>query len=93
LIAVLLVRQAKRLPYNYVPMKPIPLLDYVGSPIFCTLFTLLLLLQWKYPLRRRHFSALPRTVRNFVMSGAGVRRSAPGPGADSIGPHLLGARP
>src|ERR1700716_231787 len=49
-------------------MKPIPLLDYVGSPIFCTLFAVLLFLQWKYPLRRRHFSALRRTVRNFVMS-------------------------
>jgi sterol desaturase/sphingolipid hydroxylase (fatty acid hydroxylase superfamily) len=49
-------------------MKPIPLLDYVGSPIFCALFALLLFLQWKYPLRRRHFSVLHRTVRNFVMS-------------------------
>ncbi|HEY2138824.1 MAG TPA: sterol desaturase family protein [Chthoniobacterales bacterium] len=49
-------------------MKPIPLLDYVGSPILCGLFALLLFLQWKCPLRRRHFSAAARLVRNFVMS-------------------------
>src|SRR5256714_3371092 len=49
-------------------MKPIPLLDYVGSPTFCALFALLLLLQWKHPLRRRHFSTLRRLVGNFVFS-------------------------
>jgi sterol desaturase/sphingolipid hydroxylase (fatty acid hydroxylase superfamily) len=49
-------------------MKPIPLLDYVGSPIFVFLFALLLFLQWKYPLRRRHFSVLRRLVRNYVFS-------------------------
>jgi sterol desaturase/sphingolipid hydroxylase (fatty acid hydroxylase superfamily) len=49
-------------------MKPIPLLDHVGSPIFCLLFALLFFLQWKYPLRRRHFSILRRLLRNFVMS-------------------------
>lgn len=49
-------------------MKPIPLLDYVGSPIFVFLFVLLLFLQWKYPLRRRHFSVLRRLVRNYVFS-------------------------
>lgn len=49
-------------------MKPIPLLDYVGSPIFVFLFGLLLFLQWKYPLRRRHFSMLRRLVRSYVFS-------------------------
>jgi sterol desaturase/sphingolipid hydroxylase (fatty acid hydroxylase superfamily) len=49
-------------------MKPIPLLDYVGSPIFVLLFVLLLFLQWKYPLRRRHFSVLRRLGRNYVFS-------------------------
>src|ERR1051326_7868395 len=49
-------------------MKPIPLLDYAGSPIFLTLFTLLLFLQWKWPLRRAHFSVVKRLVRNFLMS-------------------------
>jgi len=49
-------------------MKPLPLLDYVGSPIFVFLFALLFFLQWKYPLRRRHFSVLRRLVRNYVFS-------------------------
>ena len=49
-------------------MKPIPLLDYVGSPIFVFLFALLLFLQWRYPLRRHHFSVLRRLVRNYVFS-------------------------
>lgn len=49
-------------------MKPIPLLDSVGSPIFVFLFALLFFLQWKYPLRRRHFSVLRRLVRNYVFS-------------------------
>src|SRR2546423_4012763 len=49
-------------------MRPIPLLDYVGSPIFVTLFGLLLFLQWKWPLRRAHFSGLRRLVRNFLFS-------------------------
>ncbi len=49
-------------------MKPIQLLDSVGTPIFVGLFLALLLLQWKFPLRRQHFSAVKRLVRNFVMS-------------------------
>jgi sterol desaturase/sphingolipid hydroxylase (fatty acid hydroxylase superfamily) len=49
-------------------MKPIPLLDYVGSPIFITLFALLFFLQWKWPLRRDHFAALRRLVRNLLFS-------------------------
>jgi sterol desaturase/sphingolipid hydroxylase (fatty acid hydroxylase superfamily) len=49
-------------------MRPIPLLDYVGSPIFVTLFSLLLFIQWKWPLRRAHFSMLRRLLRNFVFS-------------------------
>lgn len=49
-------------------MKAIPLLDYVGNPIFVAFFALLLFLQWRWPLRPRHFSALRRLVRNFVFS-------------------------
>ncbi|MEY2550826.1 MAG: hypothetical protein QOG12_970 [Verrucomicrobiota bacterium] len=49
-------------------MRPIPLLDYLGSPILSALFVLLLFLQWRWPLRRAHFSVLRRLVRNFVMS-------------------------
>jgi sterol desaturase/sphingolipid hydroxylase (fatty acid hydroxylase superfamily) len=50
------------------PVRPIPLLDYMGSPVFITLFALLLFLQWKWPLRRRHFSVLRRLARNFALS-------------------------
>ncbi len=46
-------------------MKPIPLLDYVGTPILWGLFALLLLVQWKFPLRRQHFALLRRAVRNL----------------------------
>ena len=49
-------------------MKPIPLLDYLGSPIFVAIFALLLFLQWKWPLRRAHFPVLRRLARNFLMS-------------------------
>ncbi|MFL6595637.1 MAG: fatty acid hydroxylase, partial [Chthoniobacterales bacterium] len=49
-------------------MKRIPLLDYVGSPVFIALFALLLVVQWRYPLRRQHFTVLQRLVRNFVLS-------------------------
>jgi sterol desaturase/sphingolipid hydroxylase (fatty acid hydroxylase superfamily) len=49
-------------------LKPIPLLDHIGSPIFVFLFALLLFLQWKYPLRLQHFSVLRRLVRNYVFS-------------------------
>jgi sterol desaturase/sphingolipid hydroxylase (fatty acid hydroxylase superfamily) len=49
-------------------MKPIPLLDYLGSPIFVAIFALLLFLQWKWPLRPAHFSLLRRLARNFLMS-------------------------
>jgi sterol desaturase/sphingolipid hydroxylase (fatty acid hydroxylase superfamily) len=50
------------------PLNPIPLLDYVGTPVFLILFGLLLFLQWKFPLRRSHFSVLRRLVRNYVFS-------------------------
>ena len=49
-------------------MKPIPLLDYLGSPIFVAIFALLLFLQWKWPLRPAHFSVLRRMVRNLGFS-------------------------
>lgn len=49
-------------------MKPIPLLDFIGSPLLAILFAGLFFLQWKYPLRQRHFSVLRRMIRNFVMS-------------------------
>ena len=52
-------------------IKPIPLLDNLGTPIFIGLFLLLFWLQSQRPLRRRHFSALQRMVRNFAFSTPG----------------------
>src|ERR1043166_2255318 len=49
-------------------MPKIPLMDYVGRPLLTCLGVALLLLQWRFPLRRRHFSVLHRLVRNFVLS-------------------------
>src|SRR5207237_92895 len=49
-------------------MQKIPLMDYVGRPVLACLFIVLLLLQWRFPLRRQHFSVLHRLVRNFVLS-------------------------
>jgi sterol desaturase/sphingolipid hydroxylase (fatty acid hydroxylase superfamily) len=49
-------------------MPKIPLMDYVGRPLLACVFLLLLLLQWRFPLRRQHFSMLHRLVRNFVLS-------------------------
>src|SRR6266705_2400182 len=43
-------------------------MDYVGRPLLACVFLALLLLQWRFPLRRQHFSALHRLVRNFVLS-------------------------
>src|SRR5215467_4208692 len=41
---------------------------YVGRPLLGCLLVALLLLQWRFPLRRQHFSMLHRLVRNFVLS-------------------------
>ena len=43
-------------------------MDYVGRPLLACLFLALLCLQWRFPLRRQHFSVLHRLVRNFVLS-------------------------
>jgi sterol desaturase/sphingolipid hydroxylase (fatty acid hydroxylase superfamily) len=52
-------------------MKPIPLLDYLGAPLFIMLFALLFWMQWRRPLRRACFSALKRMLRNFIFSAPG----------------------
>lgn len=49
-------------------MRPIPILDYVGTPIIVGLFVGLLLLQWRFPLRPQHFSLMRRVVRNLIFS-------------------------
>ena len=46
----------------------IPLLDSVGSPLLVSVFLSLLFLQWKRPLRRQHFAALRRIIRNLVFA-------------------------
>jgi sterol desaturase/sphingolipid hydroxylase (fatty acid hydroxylase superfamily) len=43
-------------------------MDYVGRPLLACVFVALFWLQWRFPLRRQHFSALHRVVRNFVLS-------------------------
>lgn len=52
-------------------MKPIPLLDYVGTPLFIAIFVLLFWRQTRTPLRRARFSALGRMLRNLVFSAPG----------------------
>ena len=49
-------------------MKSIPLLDYVGTPLLAIAFLGLLLLQWRWPLRRQHFALVRRLIRNLVLS-------------------------
>src|SRR5438128_8614801 len=46
----------------------IPLLDYIGNPLFVLLFCTLLWLQWRFPLRRLHFSSVRRLIRNLIFS-------------------------
>src|SRR6185503_1796265 len=49
-------------------MRQIPFMDYIGNPLLICLFLVLLWLQRRFPLRRQHFGALHRLVRNFVLS-------------------------
>jgi sterol desaturase/sphingolipid hydroxylase (fatty acid hydroxylase superfamily) len=45
-----------------------PLFDSVGNPLLVVLVLILLLLQWRFPLRRQHFNLLRRLIRNYVVS-------------------------
>ena len=74
-------------------MQKIPLMDYIGRPLLGCLFVILLLLQWRFPLRRQHFSVLHRLVRNFVLSipGFAIARLAMLPIPIAIA--IWGARP
>lgn len=47
------------------------LLDRYGGLIFASVFAVLLLMQWKFPLRRQHFSVLRRLARNLIFSAPG----------------------
>jgi sterol desaturase/sphingolipid hydroxylase (fatty acid hydroxylase superfamily) len=49
-------------------MKPIPLLDYFGTPILIALAALFLWCQFRHPLRRQRYSAWSRAIRNFIFS-------------------------
>src|SRR5438876_7166804 len=58
--------------HQYQSVQRIPLIDYVGRPLLASVFLGLFWLQWRFPLRRQHFSALHRLVRNFVLAIPGV---------------------
>ncbi len=47
------------------------LLESLG-PVFAVVFVGLLLIQWRWPLRRQHFSALRRLVRNGMLAAPGL---------------------
>jgi hypothetical protein len=66
-------------------------MDYVSLLLLTCLFLLLLLLQWRFPLRRQHFCALRRLVRNFLLSVSGFAVVRLGNAADSTGTLCLGA--
>ncbi len=48
-----------------------PLLERLG-PVFAVVLLALLFIQWKWPLRRQHFPALRRMVRNAVLAIPGL---------------------
>jgi sterol desaturase/sphingolipid hydroxylase (fatty acid hydroxylase superfamily) len=48
-----------------------PVLDHYAGPFFVLLFAAFFLLQWRFPLRRQHFSKLRRLVRNSIFSAPG----------------------
>ncbi|MDQ6807829.1 MAG: sterol desaturase family protein, partial [Verrucomicrobiota bacterium] len=47
------------------------LLESLG-PVFAVVFVSLLFIQWKWPLRRQHFTAIRRMVRNAVLAIPGL---------------------
>jgi sterol desaturase/sphingolipid hydroxylase (fatty acid hydroxylase superfamily) len=49
-------------------VKSFPPLDNIGAPILTVAFVALLVLQWRFPLRRQHFAALRRVIRNLILS-------------------------
>ena len=67
-IVATLAADAKITGASSARMPEIPLMDYIGNPLLTCLFLALLWLQWRFPLRRQHFSVLHRLVRNFVLS-------------------------
>ncbi len=47
---------------------PLPIFDYVISPIMLVVFSLLLWIQWKRPLRHQRLSSVRRVARNVGVS-------------------------
>ncbi len=48
-----------------------PVLDHYAGPFFAALFAIFFLLQWKFPLRKQHFSKFRRLFRNLFFSAPG----------------------
>ncbi len=48
-----------------------PLLESLG-PVFIVILVVLLFVQWRWPLRRQHFSVLRRLVRNGILAAPGL---------------------
>jgi len=49
-------------------MKLPPFLDSIVNPLLAAAVVALLLLQWRFPLRRQHFTLLRRLIRNYAVS-------------------------
>jgi sterol desaturase/sphingolipid hydroxylase (fatty acid hydroxylase superfamily) len=49
-------------------MKLPPLFDSIATPLLAAFVLMLLVLQWRFPLRRQHFAFLRRLVRNYLLS-------------------------
>src|SRR5205085_9197890 len=49
-------------------MKVPSFLDSVANPALAALVVVLLILQWRFPLRRQHYRVLRRLIRNYVVS-------------------------
>ena len=49
-------------------MKLPPFVDSVANPLLVALVFVLLLLQWRFPLRRLHFAVFRRLIRNYTLS-------------------------
>src|SRR2546421_6104490 len=49
-------------------MDKIPVIDDAGRLLLAGIFIALLLLQWRFPLRRQHFAVFRRLIRNWVLS-------------------------
>ncbi|HEY2799865.1 MAG TPA: sterol desaturase family protein [Chthoniobacterales bacterium] len=48
-----------------------PLVENLGF-VLAVVFGALLIIQWKWPLRRQHFSALRRLLRNAILAAPGL---------------------